>query len=171
MAIKKVVIAPNKILTTPTKPVTKIDASIKTLARDLRETLLNATEPEGAGLAANQIGVAKRVCVVRNFLSDVVSEEFVLINPKIISKSKDVRVDWEGCMSVPDKWGKVQRHVSVKVEAQTLDGSVIQISAKDLFAQVVQHEVDHLDGILFTSKVVGKVLSTKELDKLINEQN
>ena len=93
-------------------------------------------------------------------------EEFILINPKITETSKETEIDWEGCLSVPDKYGKVERYRKIKVTAQTLDGNTIHISAKNLFARVIQHEVDHLDGILFTSRIVGETITEAELDKL-----
>jgi peptide deformylase len=169
MAIRPIVTVPNPVLLTKTEEITSIDQSVVELARDLTNTLNNAHDPEGAGIAANQIGVLKRMCVVKNFMAGrdrELAEDFILINPKIIYKSKEMDTDWEGCLSVPDKYGKVSRNLKIKVEAQTLDGNTIQLTAKDLFARVIQHEVDHLDGILFTSKVIGKTLTEKELDDL-----
>lgn len=169
MAIRAIVTAPNPVLLTKTEEITNIDESIIDLARDLMNTLSNAKDPEGAGIAANQIGSTKRICVVKNFISKHdrdLTEDFILINPKIIYKSKEMDTDWEGCLSVPDKYGKVARNLKIKLEAQTLDGNKIQLVAKDLFARVIQHEIDHLDGVLFTSKVIGKTLTEKELDDL-----
>lgn len=172
MAIKKIVTVPDKILTEKTTKIVKVDESIYELARDLTDTLNNAHKPEGAGIAANQIGSNKRICVVRNFTYNrrfprgYSAEDFILVNPKIISKSKETETDWEGCLSIPDKYGQVPRHTKIKVEAETLDGNKIEITANDLFARVIQHEVDHLDGVLFTSKVKGKIISEEELDKL-----
>ena len=159
MAIRTIVTIPNPILKTKTQEITQIDGAIVDLVKDLLDTLNHAKEPEGAGIAATQLGFNKRVCVVRNIIytshaaKGYTSEDFILINPKIISKSKEVDIDWEGCLSVPNQFGKVPRHLKIKVEARTLDGNFIQINAKDLFARVIQHEIDHLDGILFIDKV------------------
>jgi peptide deformylase len=94
----------------------------------------------------------------------------ILINPEIISKSKETDVDWEGCLSIPDVYGEVQRHTKVKVKSLTLSGNEITFTAEDFFARVVQHEIDHLDGILFTSRVIGKAISEKELDKILQNE-
>ena len=176
MPKRPIVTVPNTVLTNKTEYVKEIDSGILELARDLKDTLDSAKEPEGAGLAANQIGVNKRVCIVRNFIytsrapKGYLTEDFILINPKIVYKSSELDTDWEGCLSVPDKYGKVARNLKIKVEAQTLDGQTIQITARDLFARVIQHEIDHLDGILFLSKVSGKVISEAELDKILEEE-
>src|SRR3990167_10819995 len=111
MTIRAIVTVPNPVLLAKTKEITNIDDSIIDIARDLMNTLNNAHKPEGAGLAANQIGISKRICVVKNFIhspqesKDILTEDFILINPKIIHKSKEIETDWEGCLSVPDKYG------------------------------------------------------------------
>lgn len=173
MAIKKIVVIPEQILLTATQEIKEINTQIKDLAEDLKDTLNQAHKPEGAGIAANQIGSNKRMCIVRNFLytsrneKGYFTEDFILINPKIVWQSPDLETDWEGCLSVPDKYGQVARNKKIKVGALTLDGSKIQMTAKDLFARVIQHELDHLDGILFTSKVIGKTITEVQLDKLL----
>ncbi len=173
MTVQKIVTVPEKVLLQKAEEIKDINEEIVQLAKDLKDTLKHAKKPEGAGIAANQIGVAKRMCIVRNFISptknnrDLVSEDFILLNPKIIWKSPELDTDWEGCLSVPDKYGMVARNKKIKVEALTLDGNLIQMTAKDLFARIIQHEVDHLDGILFTSKVTGKIISENELDEIL----
>jgi peptide deformylase len=113
------------------------------------------------------------MCVVRNFFVDpkdsqnMLSENIVLINPKIISKSKEVETDWEGCLSVPDVYGKVERYKKIKIYAVGIDGKDIKFKASDFLARTIQHEVDHLDGILFTDKVVGKTITEEELEALV----
>lgn len=173
MAVKPIITIPNKVLRTKTEKVKQIDSEVLALAKDLLDTVRVAKDPEGAGLAATQIGVSKRVCVVRNFFRDptneekVLSEDVVLINPKIISTSKETEVDWEGCLSVPDKYGKVQRFSKIKISALGVDGKDIKFKASDYFARTIQHEIDHLDGILFTDKVIGGTIGEEELDKLM----
>jgi peptide deformylase len=173
MAKLAIVTIPDPVLTTKAEIITEVDESIVKLATDLKDTLDSAKAPEGAGIAANQIGIAKRMCIVRNFLytsrssKGYMTEDFILINPKIIYKSPELDVDWEGCLSVPDKFAQVARYKKIKIEAQTLDGNTIQMSAKDLFARVIQHEIDHLDGVLFTSRMIGKPISEAELDEMI----
>lgn len=176
MAVKPIVTIPNPVLTTKTENVVEITNEIRTLAKDLLDTLDHAKEPEGAGLAATQLGSNKRMCVVRQFfqtssVSNKISHrDLILINPKIVSKSTDTDIEWEGCLSVPDTYGKVIRFKKIKVRAQTLEGDDIQITATDFLARVMQHEIDHLDGVLFTSRIVGKALSEKELDKVLQEE-
>jgi peptide deformylase len=174
MAKRTIVTTPNPILNTKAEAITEITEEIITIAQDLKDTLASAKEPEGAGIAANQIGIPKRICIVRNFLytarvaKGYMTEDFILINPKIIYKSPELESDWEGCLSVPDKYGRVPRYKKIKVEAQTLEGNLIQMSAKDLFARVIQHEIDHLDGVLFTSKIVGNTITEAELDRMLD---
>ena len=115
--------------------------------------------------------------MVRNFFEDplnpdeVSSDDIVLINPKIIQYSEEKNVDWEGCLSVPDAYGLVERAEKIKITAKDIDGNIIKIKAEGFFARTIQHEVDHLDGILFTSKIEGKTLTQKEFDKIMEKQN
>lgn len=175
MAIKTISVVPNPILTNKTQKVGQIDSGIKELAKDLIDTVRVAKDPEGAGLAAPQLGVSKRVCVVRNFFEDpahpedIHSEDIILINPKIVTTSQETEMDWEGCLSVPDKYGLVERYKKVKLTAKDLDGNILKIKADGFFARTIQHEIDHLEGVLFTERVVGDTISQKEFDKLVEE--
>ncbi|OGC70414.1 peptide deformylase [candidate division WWE3 bacterium RIFOXYC1_FULL_39_7] len=176
MAKASIVTIPNKILTQKTTPVEKLDGEIIVLAQNLVDTLDSASEPEGAGIAANQIGSDKRVCVVRQFFEDphrpdrYTYEDLILINPKIVSFSKDTDTDWEGCLSIPNVYGKVERYLKIKVKSTTLSGNEISFSAHDFFARVIQHEIDHLDGILFTSRVKGKTINEEGLDRILRKE-
>lgn len=177
MSVKKIVTIPNPILNKKTQKIGEITDEIKNIAQDLIDTVKVAEDPEGAGLAATQIGISKRMCVVRNFFEDplnpneIKSNDIVLINPKITNYSDEKDLDWEGCLSVPDKYGKVERALKIKVTAKDVDGNIIKIKAEGFFARTVQHEVDHLDGILFTDKIEGETLSQEEFDKMIEDQN
>jgi peptide deformylase len=163
---------PDKRLFTKSERVTDFGPETKKIVRDLLGSLHKAADPEGAGLAAPQIGALKRIAVVRNFLENPdgsdksLIQEFVLINPKIFGESRETFIDWEGCLSVPDTYGRVERFKKIKVQAQNENGENIRLSASGLFAAVIQHEVDHLDGILFTSKVIGTTVNGKELDQI-----
>ncbi len=166
MAIRKIVIVPDEILRQKTEKVTVFDQSLQDLAQDLIDTVRNAQEPEGAGLSANQIGVSKSVCVVRKFREDVdgqpsteEAEIIVMVNPKIIKASKETEADWEGCLSIPDKYGRVRRPKKIKVKYQDTTGRQRTINMSNFFARVVQHEIDHLNGILFTDKVQGRLVN------------
>lgn len=173
MPIRPIITIPNKVLVEKTEKVKIIDETVLKLAKDLLDTVKEAKNPEGAGLAATQIGVGKRVCVVRNFFNDpqnpekILSEDIILINPKIVSKSKETELDWEGCLSVPDVYGKVERYTKIKVSALGMDGKDIKFKANGFLARTIQHEIDHLDGILFTKRVIGKTINEKELENLI----
>lgn len=177
MSVKKIITVPNPILNKKTQKIGEITDEIKNIAQDLIDTVKVAEDPEGAGLAATQIGISKRMCVVRNFFEDplnpneIKSNDIVLINPKITNYSDEKDLDWEGCLSVPDKYGKVERASKIKVTAKDVDGNIIKIKAEGFFARTVQHEVDHLDGILFTDKIEGETLSQEEFDKMIEDQN
>lgn len=170
MAIRPIITVPNKVLKEKTEKVKQIDEAVLGIAKDLMDTIKVAKDPEGAGLAATQIGVSKRMCVVRNFFKDpqdlnkVLSEDIVLINPKIVSRSKETEIDWEGCLSVPNVYGKVERYQKIKVSALGVDGKDIKFKASGFFSRTIQHEIDHLDGILFTERVIGKTITEEELD-------
>jgi peptide deformylase len=173
MPVVPIVKIPNKVLTTKCEKVKLNDPELKGLVDDLVDSLEHAQNPQGAGLAAPQLGVLKRVLIARNFYEDPGNpnntkyENVVLINPKIVSHSQETNIDWEGCLSIPDTYGKVQRYNQIKVRTEDMDGQEFTIKASGFFARIVQHEIDHLDGILFTSKLVGKKVTEHELDEII----
>lgn len=177
MAIRKIVTIPDPILSKKAQKVSEVTDDIKKLAQDLLDTVKVAKDPEGAGLAAPQLGKSKRMCVVRHFYEDPInpetirSDDMILINPKIISHSKEIEADWEGCLSVPDEYGMVERFNKIKLTAKDLDGNALKIKAEGFFARTIQHEIDHLDGILFTSKVLDKTLTQAEFDKVIEKES
>lgn len=169
--VKPIVTVPNTVLDKKTEKIKKFkSAETKQLVKNLRDTLEVASEPEGAGLSANQIGVSKSVCLVRNFFLDPLEPEkelfveHVLINPKIVFMSKEEEVGWEGCLSIPNTYGKVPRAHSIKVSYRDETGAHKNLTAEGFFARVIQHEVDHLNGILFTTKVEGKTVPESYFD-------
>jgi peptide deformylase len=169
MPVIEIVKFPDQVLVTKAEKVKELDAEVKTLIKNLKDTLRSSKHPEGVGLAANQVGVLKRVCLVRRITKNGY-EEFVMINPKIISASKETNLDWEGCLSIPNQYGRVNRANKVKVRFEDEQGNEIQINANDFFARVILHEIDHLDGVLFTTKVVGKILTEAEVDKIFEQE-
>jgi len=176
MAIKRIIEAPNEILSTRTSKVKFEDQDVVEIVKDLLETTINQKDPEAAGLAAPQIGYGKRICIVREFQEIPNSEKYsitnhVMINPKIISSSKEMDLDFESCLSIPNMYGKVLRHKSIKVIYLDENGKEIKIRAKDFFARVIQHEIDHLDGILFTEKILGNLITEEEYNKLIEKDH
>lgn len=148
MAIYNIVTVGDEILKVKAKEVTKFDDRIEKLVRNMIETL---NEEDGVGLAAPQVGISKRVLIALNEENDIIYE---LINPVIIEAEGEV-VGKEGCLSVPGKVGSVKRHSRIVVEGQNSKGEDIRIEAKDMFARVLQHEIDHLEGVLFIDKAEG----------------
>lgn len=146
MAVYQVVTIGDEILRDKAKEVTKFDDRIYKLLNNMMETL---TKEDGVGLAAPQIGVSKRVIIAYHEENDKVIE---LINPEIISTSGEV-IDNEGCLSVPGRVGKVNRAKDIVVRGQNADGEPIQFNASGMFARIIQHEIDHLNGILFIDKL------------------
>ena len=167
MAVLPILKVPDERLLRVSTKVTDFGDETQKNVKDLVDTLDKAKNPEGAGVAAPQVGISKRIIVVRNFLSDDTYEQFVLANPKIISRSKETVTYWEGCLSVPNSWGQVPRYKKIKLRAQNQFGEEIRLTASNYFASVIQHEIDHLDGILFTAKVVGPTLTEEELDRVL----
>lgn len=143
MAVYKVVTIPDEILRQKAKPVAKINAGVLRLLDNMKDTMYAY---DGVGLAAPQIGVSKRVVVI-----DDGDNYYELINPEII-KGEGEQTGTEGCLSVPGVVGVVNRAKKVKVKAINRNGDEINIEAKDLLARALQHEIDHLDGLVFTDK-------------------
>ena len=149
MAIRQIRKLPDDILHKKCRLVETIDERTLELIKDMTETMYQL--PNCGGLAANQVGVLKRVVVI-----DVGEGLYQLVNPKII-EAEGERVIVEGCMSSPDVWGKVKRPERVVVEYTTPEGEVLQKEAEGLLAKCFCHELDHLDGIFFTDKVIEYV--------------
>ena len=143
MTILDIKTAGNPVLRQVAAKVTKIDKRIKRLLSDMADTMYKA---DGVGLAAPQIGVSVRIVVI-----DVGDGILEMINPEIISKEGSC-INVEGCLSVPNFDGEVERAKSVKVKYQDRNGKPIVLNTTDILAIAVQHELDHLDGILFIDK-------------------
>lgn len=155
MALRKIVEVGDPCLSKVCRPVTEFNPRLHELIDDLIETLADAN---GAGLAAPQVGVLRRVCVVL----DEGSEEYIeLVNPEIVSASGK-QTGLEGCLSVPGKWGIVTRPNVVRVQAQDRYGNPFQVEAEGLTARAFCHEIEHLDGHLFVEHV-DHFLSDQEL--------
>jgi peptide deformylase len=148
MTIRKIVEYPNPVLETECETVTQFDKPLKELIEDMFETMYEA---EGVGLAAPQIGIAKQIAVV-----DVGDDsgKIVLINPVITSQSGS-QTGPEGCLSFPGLFGEVERSFEVTIEAQDEKGKNFTLKANDFLARALLHEIDHLHGVLFTSKVIA----------------
>lgn len=148
MAVLPIRIIPDPILRQKTKKISSIDASVRKLIADMQETL--HAEDGRAGLAAPQVGVSLRLTVIG--LPD--EEDIILINPEIV-KMKGEQVVNEGCLSIPGYYGELCRAKQVTVKAVGPDGKEIRIKGEDFLAQALQHEIDHLDGILYIDRLEG----------------
>jgi peptide deformylase len=140
---------PDPILQRPTEPVTAFDADLRTLVDDMFESMYVA---HGIGLAAPQIGIPKRLTVIDLSFQKNPEDKIALINPEVVTKEGKIYEE-EGCLSLPDIREKVSRAAKVKIRAQDLDGNWFERDADDLLARAFQHEIDHLDGILFIFRI------------------
>jgi peptide deformylase len=140
MVVREILTAEEPILRQRAKKVTQFDASLHRLLDDMVDTMRDAP---GVGLAANQIGVPLQVAVIE--LDDTVTE---LINPQIVRASGEV-IDWEGCLSIPGFVAEVKRSAKVTVKARDRHGKEFRVKGEELFARALQHEIDHLNGVLY----------------------
>ncbi len=146
MAIRPLVILPDAVLRQVSTPVESVTPDIRTLADDMLQTMYDAP---GIGLAAIQIGVPKRVVTIDLSKGDDEKAPMVFINPEITWTSEALNVHEEGCLSIPEYYEEVERPASVKVRYLKLDGQITEIEADGLLATCLQHEIDHLNGVLF----------------------
>ena len=160
MALRKIVTVGDPVLTKVCRPVTKFDEKLSQLIDDMIETLHDAN---GAGLAAPQIGILRRVCVVEDGEGEIIE----LINPEII-RTEGEQTGLEGCLSLPGRWGVVTRPYTVRVRAQDRDGVTFEVEDEELTARCFCHEIEHLDGHLF-SEHCDRLLSDAELEQHLKE--
>ena len=146
MAVLDILVAPHPVLKQKAKPVEKVDARIAKLMDDMVETMYAA---KGIGLAAPQIGVLERVIVVDVHEKDEKPNPIRLANPEIVWKSDDTAVCEEGCLSVPDQYAEGTRPASVRVRYLNENNETREIEAEGMLATCIQHEIDHLNGVLF----------------------
>jgi peptide deformylase len=153
MATRTIVTVPDPILRRKAHKVTDFGKDFQTLVTDMVETL---REAPGVGLAAPQVAVSERLIVVE-FNVDEEDEDspkklYVLANPEIVERSEEMVKGIEGCLSIPDLVGEVERNENVVVKGQNRQGKPVKIKASGWLARIFQHEIDHLDGILFTDR-------------------
>jgi peptide deformylase len=150
MTTLKIVTYPDQLLSRPSKPVDNIDQSIQDLIEKMAVTMYEAP---GVGLAAIQVGIDKSIVVYDESPMDGKRDFNVLINPKIIRREGEILTEDEGCLSVPDFTASVRRSARVTVEALDREGKPLTIDAEDILAIILQHEIDHLNGILFVDRL------------------
>ena len=144
MAILSVLRFPDERLKTKATQVTEVNDNIKTIVNDMFETMY---DENGVGLAATQVNIHQQIVVID--VSENKENPIVLINPEIIAKSEETLVNEEGCLSVPGCYAKVDRHTQVTVKALDINGEEFTLDGEELLAICIQHELDHLKGILF----------------------
>ena len=154
MGIRKIMTVKEPCLHKVCRPVEKFDGKLHKLLDDMKETLLDAN---GVGLAAPQVGILRRVVVV-----DTGEEMLELVNPELLETSGE-QEGAEGCLSVPGKYGLVKRPMGAKVRAQDRDGNWFEVEGEELIARCFCHEIDHLDGIVYT-EVMERFLTEEELN-------
>ena len=156
MALRKIMTDQEPALHKKCRPVTEFNGRLHRLLDDMKETL---EEAMGAGLAAPQVGILRRVVVV-----DVGDEVLELVNPELLETSGEQEGP-EGCLSVPGKWGLVKRPYYAKVRAQDRNGNWFEAEGEEIVARCFCHELDHLDGHLYTEKVI-RFLTEEELEQM-----
>lgn len=154
MGIRKIMTVKEPCLHKVCRPVEKFDGKLHKLLDDMKQTLLDAN---GMGLAAPQVGILRRVVVV-----DTGEEMLELVNPELLETSGE-QEGAEGCLSVPGKYGLVKRPMVAKVRAQDRDGNWFEVEGEELIARCFCHEIDHLDGIVYT-EVMERFLTEEELN-------
>ena len=145
----EVVKYPDPVLARPGAPVTEFDAKLKKLVEEMFESMYAA---QGIGLAAPQISLSKRLTVIDLSFNKKPEDRIVLVNPEVVER-KGKQLEEEGCLSLPEIREKVSRAAWVKVRAQNVKGEWFEVEGEELLARALQHEVDHLDGILFIDRI------------------
>jgi peptide deformylase len=151
MAVREIVLMGDPILRTEAEEVTAFDDELRELVRDMFETMYHA---DGIGLAAPQIGQSARVLVIdlrREDHDD--DEQIAMVNPRLVWRSEETTKQSEGCLSIPGLEEIVERAAEVRVEGSDPEGNPISLAAEDLLSRALQHEIDHLDGVLFLDRV------------------
>ena len=161
MALRRIVLQGDECLTKVCRPVTEFNSRLHILLDDMTETLLDSG---GVGLAAPQVGILRRVCVVQNEDDEIIE----LVNPEIIYTEGE-QTGLEGCLSVPGKYGVVTRPEVVRVRAQDRNGNFFEVMDSDLTARCFCHEIEHLDGHLFVEHT-EHLMREEELQEFIRKQ-
>ena len=173
MSQRKIVIEPDPILRKVSEPIEKVDNDLRKLLDDMLETMYAAP---GIGLAAVQVGILKRLIVIDISKDKEKKNPLFLINPEIVSKSKNTSIYEEGCLSLPGHFAEIERPAECQINFLDYNGKKKEISAKGLLSTCIQHELDHLNGILFIDylsklkkdMIIKKLIKhKKELNKVV----
>jgi peptide deformylase len=156
MALRKIVTLPEPVLRRKAHTVTNFDKNLQVTIEDMVETMRDAP---GVGLAAPQIGLSERLIVVEYYereededVENAPKKVWALVNPEIIKASEEKLVGVEGCLSIPNLVGEVERHAAIQVKGLNRHGKPVKIKAEGWLARIFQHEIDHLNGVLFTDR-------------------
>lgn len=155
MAVRTIVTLPEPVLRRKARSVTNFDKKLQTLIDDMIETM---REAPGVGLAAPQVGISERLIVVEYYENEQAEEAeeemkkkvWVLVNPEIVKASEEKVMGVEGCLSVPNLVGEVERHEALTIKALNRRGNPMRVKARGWLARIFQHEIDHLNGVVFT---------------------
>jgi peptide deformylase len=150
MALRDIIVLPDKRLREKSDPVKAVDAEVRALVDDMFDTMYKAP---GVGLAAIQIGIPRRIVTVDTAKKDEPKNPQVFINPEIVWRSEEKNTYEEGCLSIPEYYEEVERPTQVKVRYMGLDGKTQEVVASGLLATVLQHEIDHINGVLFIDHI------------------
>ncbi|MGH7033983.1 MAG: peptide deformylase [Stellaceae bacterium] len=150
MAVLPIITAPDLRLNRRAQPVQKVDDSVRRLMDDMLETMYQAP---GIGLAAPQVGVLKRVLVVDCAKADEKPQPYKIANPEILWRSVEMLVNNEGCLSLPEHYADVERPAEIKLRYLDEQNEIRELHAKGLLATCIQHEIDHLEGLLFVDHI------------------
>ena len=169
MTLRKIVTLPDPVLRRKARTITKFDKNLSTLINDMVETM---REAPGVGLAAPQIGLSDRLIVIEYHEreEDEENEEapkkvWAMINPEIVKASEEKVMGVEGCLSIPGLLGEVERHAEVQVKGLNRHGKPMKVKAKGWLARIFQHEIDHLNGVVFTDLATQVWQPQQELEQ------
>ncbi len=156
MTLRKIVTLPEPVLRRKAHSVTRFDKDLQTVIDDMVETMRDAP---GVGLAAPQIGLSERLIVVEYYereeeedVENAPKKVWAMINPEIVKASEETLVGVEGCLSIPNLVGEVERHAAIQVRGLNRHGKPFKVKAEGWLARIFQHEIDHLNGVLFTDR-------------------
>lgn len=168
MALRKILCYPDPLLKQKSQPVTEFDDELKTLADDMVETMYDAP---GVGLAAPQVGELKRLIVLDCSAKDEPADLLIAVNPEIIAGEGE-SLEEEGCLSVPGFWAGVNRYEKATMRYQDVEGNICEREADGLLAIGMQHEIDHLEGILFVDRLspLKRSMFKKKYMKMLKEK-
>ena len=166
MSLKNIIIEPDPILRKTSNPIEKVDSTVRKLLDDMLETMYKAP---GIGLAAIQVGVLKRVLVIDISKDNQKKSPLFIVNPEITYRSKETSVYEEGCLSLPGQFAEIERPAKVDLKYLNFDGKRKELKADGLLATCIQHEVDHLDGVLFID-YLSKLKKDMIIKKLIKHK-